>query len=203
MSPCRWHRWCTLTCKYLEFKNKNLNFRGLEKMIQEKTWSKKSRDTFPFTLFVSGSRRVISFSPWVLCATLSLSLLGSAWLPSSPSVQKILRLLSPVILVCRAMLHRKDDFPSSLLYYKCHRNVRDTFKNYKTTNSWILLLKDPFRSGYHNPQESAKIYLVTSELTQIYSSVSPPPLLHPLSPYDLTHWDQQWVCHRLINHPLA
>jgi hypothetical protein len=190
MPPCCWHRWCTLTCKYLEFKKK-LKFQGLGEDDSWKNLKQKISWHFPFTLFVSGSRRVVSFSPWVLCATLSLSLLGSAWLLSSPSVQKILRLLNPVILVHRAMFQRKDDFPSSLLFYKCHRNVRDTLKNNKET---IVLLKDPFRSGYHNPQESAKIYLVTNERTQI---LKPPPLLHHMTSH--TGINRGFV----INHPLA
>jgi hypothetical protein len=50
---CRWHWWCTLTCKYLrEFSKKIetvlMEYSGAEgKLIYEKTSSKKSFDTVP------------------------------------------------------------------------------------------------------------------------------------------------------------
>ncbi len=52
---CRWHRWCTLTCEYLhEFSKKfemilMLLSGAWGKVIHEKTWSKKSRDTIPLS----------------------------------------------------------------------------------------------------------------------------------------------------------
>ncbi len=56
---CRWHRWCTLTCEYLrEFSEKFemtlMLYSGASgKVIHEKTWSKKSRETVPLTHAVS------------------------------------------------------------------------------------------------------------------------------------------------------
>ncbi len=63
---CRWHRWCTLTCEYLRKISKKFEIilmllsGAWGKVIHEKTWSKKFRDTVPL-------RKLKGAQAWDLC----------------------------------------------------------------------------------------------------------------------------------------
>ncbi len=65
---CRWYRWCTLTCEFIREFSKKIEmklklFSGvLEKMIHEKTWSKKHRDTVSLMwVFITNKSTTSSF----------------------------------------------------------------------------------------------------------------------------------------------